>query len=197
MKDRVLLLERIITSAAVCFAGNTVYKGFADSLELGRADCLLDFGCGLGTVARYAALSNPDGILACGDISPSRLEVCRKRLRRHTHVRYADLGRNPDPFGGETFDVICCHFVLHEIQEPDLPETLSRFFRWLKPGGRVVFREPAGEGGFLRRMDRVLSDAGFMREIARITDLPWIGNAYEGRFIKPLAMAGTPGAVQG
>jgi ubiquinone/menaquinone biosynthesis C-methylase UbiE len=179
-----ILFEIIITEFVLRVAGKSVYKKFADSLELQGSEQVLDFGCGLGTVARYVAPLISDGKLVCADISPKRLNQCQQTLRRHKHVECIDLLSNSDPFEDETYDVIYCHFVLHEIDDSQLRRTLQRMFRWLKSQGKLVFKESANDSTRLRDIDNTLQEIGFVRDSTKITDIPLMGNAIEGRYTK-------------
>jgi ubiquinone/menaquinone biosynthesis C-methylase UbiE len=178
------LLEVFITWIAIRVVGTSVYKKFADTLGLRGGEQVLDFGCGLGTVARYTAPQIPGGRLVCADISPQRLKQCQKNLRKYRNVECTNLSTEDNPFHEESFDVICCHFVLHEIEDVELKNTLERMFRWLKTQGKLVFREPAKDSAKLRYIDITLQEIGFVRDSTLITDIPLMGNAIEGRYTK-------------
>lgn len=178
------LLEIFITWIAIRVAGTSVYKKFADSLGLHGQEQVLDFGCGLGTVARYTAPQILGGRLVCADISRQRLKQCKKIVKKFGNVECTDLSTNDNPFQEESFDVIYCHFVLHEIEDIELKNTLERMFRWLKTQGKLVFREPAKDSARLRHIDITLQGIGFVRDSTLITDIPLMGNAIEGRYTK-------------
>ena len=178
------IFEIYITWIAMKIAGTSVYKKFADSLGLRGEEKVLDFGCGHGTVARYTAPQIPGGRLVCADISRQRLKQCQKNLRKHKNVECIDLGSNDNPFQDETFDIIYCHFVLHEIEDTGRKDTLQRMYRWLKNQGKLIFREPAKDNVRLRDIDSILQVIGFVRDSTIITDIPIMGNAIEGRYTK-------------
>lgn len=184
MENGFFALELIITWIAMRVAGNSVYKSFADNLGLEGREKVMDFGCGLGTVARYAAAMIPDGRLVCVDISAKRLAACRKYLKKYKNAECLTAIQEHLRFEDETFDVIYCHFVLHEIEESELQETLERMFRRLRPDGKLIYREPLDDSIRMRHLDGVLQNIGFVRESARIIDIPLMGTAIEAKYKK-------------
>lgn len=182
--NNALLFEMAITWVVVRIAGTAVYKRFADSLALVGGERVLDFGCGFGTVARYVAPLLSNGALTCADISTFRLKHCKKNIRNHENTTFENLLKNPDPFSDESFDLIYCHFVLHEIQDDELDATIIRLCRWLKQQGKLVFREPSKDNVKLRQIDHMLLKLGLVRDATRITEIPLIGSAIEGRYTK-------------
>lgn len=59
------------------------------------------------------------------------------------------------PFPSETFDLIICFSVLHHI--PNVSTVIREMFRVLKPGGRVLLREPTHSMGDWRTQRRGLT----------------------------------------
>ena len=57
MKYEPTYLEMFLTKLAFVFCGKSVYRSFADSLPLEGGERVLDFGCGMGTVAYHVAKS--------------------------------------------------------------------------------------------------------------------------------------------
>lgn len=186
MKKTGFFLEILITKFAMWVVGHSVYQRFAQKLGLKGQETVLDFGCGLGTVASYVAPMVSQGRLVCADISKNRLERCKKRLKHFRHVEHKNLQTDPSPFQAKSFDVIYCHFVLHELTEGQLQATLRQMHHWLKDYGKLYFREPIGDGTLHRIIDTALSESGFEKESSTITDIPIMGNAMEGSYSKKL-----------
>src|SRR5690606_36661208 len=88
MKNEPALLEIFLTKLAFIFYGKSVYQAFADRLPLNGRERVLDFGCGMGTVAYYVAKKLPHGHLTCLDISERWLNACRKTLRSYDNIVY-------------------------------------------------------------------------------------------------------------
>ncbi|MBL9145767.1 MAG: class I SAM-dependent methyltransferase [Verrucomicrobiaceae bacterium] len=95
---------------------------------------LLDVGCGTGGL-----LSKMNRVKAQGiDVSAHAISHCRGRgLSSVQAASVHDL-----PFADESFDVVTCLNVLyHEMVDDSL--ALNEMARVLRPGGRLVFNEPA------------------------------------------------------
>ncbi|HOB64903.1 MAG: class I SAM-dependent methyltransferase [Clostridiales bacterium] len=175
-------LEILITKNAFIFFGKAIYKEFADRLPLSGSEQVLDFGSGMGTVAYYVAKRLPQGNLTCQDISERWLSACRKTLKRYKNVTITDADAADLPAGN--FDVVYCHFVLHEIADSELASTIPALARALKQGGYLVFKEPLAEADKLRLIKKLVCDSGLTFRSGRVTDLPFMGNALECVYTK-------------
>lgn len=182
MKCEPTRLEIFLTRLAFFFCGKSVYKTFADSLPLEGGERVLDFGCGMGTVAYFVAKRLPHGQLTCLDISGHWLDVCRKALRNCGNVIF--LHGDATLLKDESFDVVYCHFVLHDIPVSELERVISALAKCIKPGGLLVFREPLGETGKIGVIKRLLKQSMFFQRDSRITDIPLMGNSLESVYIK-------------
>lgn len=176
-------LELLLTRLAFALFGKRVYRDFAERLTLKPTDVLLDFGSGMGTVAYYAAQRIPQGHLVCADVSGRWRRACEKTLRRFSNVSYVLLDADYDalPSG---FDVIYCHFVLHELNHAELDCAIARFENRLNEGGRLVFREPLSESAKLSLVKRLLEQSGMKLQESRIRDIPYMGNVLESIYRK-------------
>ena len=175
-------LEVLLTRMAFLFCGKSVYKAFAECLPLGGSERVLDFGCGMGTVAYYAAKKLPRGHLTCLDISERWLNACRKTLRGYGNIAF--LRSDAPTLAENGFDLIYCHFVLHEISQSDLEKVIPALGEALKSGGALVFREPLNEAEQLNVIKRLTEQHGLSLKGSRITDVPLMGNALESIYIK-------------
>ncbi|MEM5767952.1 MAG: class I SAM-dependent methyltransferase [Bacillota bacterium] len=183
MQHEPALLEMLLTRLALCFYGKSVYKAFADRLPLEGGERVLDFGCGMGTVAYYTAKKLPHGQLTCMDISTRWLRACRKTLHGYKNVAF--LKSDFPELAEDDLDVVYCHFVLHELSESELERAFSALAKALKPGGVLVFREPLKETEKLRVVKRLTVQNGLLLKDSRITDVPLMGNALESAYLKP------------
>lgn len=175
--------ELVLTRLAFAFYGKSVYQDFADRLPIKCDDCVLDFGCGMGTVAYYVAKRVKQGQLVCADISQRWLRACKRTLRRFDNVLFQMLGAEhfalPDGF-----DVIYIHFVLHDIAEHELSRVIPALVSCLKYGGRLAFREPLAEADKLCLIKRLIEQNGMILQHSRVTDVPYMGNALESTYMK-------------
>jgi len=175
-------LEMLLTKLAFFFYGKSVYKAFVDRLPLHGAERVLDFGCGMGTVARYAAERLLHGHLTCLDISERWLNACRRTLRGNNNISF--LRSKATALPPERFDVVYCHFVLHDISANELEQVVPALAKSLKNGGALVFREPLNEAEKLNVIKRLTEQSGLVLKDSRITDVPLMGNALESIYIR-------------
>lgn len=177
------VLELMLTKLAFLLYGKHVYKDFADRLPFMGNEYVLDFGCGMGTVAYYAAKRLPHGQLVCADISHRWLKSCSKTLRRYSNIIFQKLNANSLNLS-IGFDVVYCHFVLHDILMNELVLVIPLLADCLKSGGKLVFREPLNGAEKLSIIKRLLEQNGLSLNDSRITDIPYMGNALESTYIK-------------
>jgi len=178
------IIEIFLTEMAFFFCKKSVYKAFADRLPLDGGENVLDFGCGMGTVACYAAKRLPTGQLTCLDISARWLRLCRKTLRKEENVVFLKSGPDAAVLRPEAFDVVYCHFVLHDIPGAALESVVAALVNALKTGGALVFREPLDEAERLSEIKRLIDKNGLTLKKSRVTDTPIMGNALESVYVK-------------
>jgi cyclopropane fatty-acyl-phospholipid synthase-like methyltransferase len=133
-----------------------------DRLDLGRNDCVVELGSGLGIAARAIAPSVKR--LICADISTSFLEQCRNLNRdvpnvEPTLIKYADLSAIAAPVDKIYSLLLFIHFNTY-----DFIYYLSECNRILRPGGRFYFDF---HDGARAQIDSTLgADGGIARHLA-------------------------------
>jgi len=182
MKHEPTCIEIFLTKLAFVFCGKYVYQPFADSLPLDGGERVLDFGCGMGTVAYHVAKKLPHGKLTCLDISERWLRECRKTLCRFENIIFLKW-ESPVPVN-ESYDVVFCHFVLHDIPDCELEKVIPVLAGSLKPGGVLVFREPLGNAKKINVIKRLMEQNALLLKNSRVTDIPAAGNALESVYVK-------------
>ncbi len=96
---------------------------------------LIDVGAGTGRdLLRLQRAVTPGGRVIAVDVSMVMLRLTRARSK--APVCQADARRLP--FAHETFDGLCCTYVLDLLPQGDIPLALEAFRRVLKPGGRLA-----------------------------------------------------------
>ncbi len=183
-KDEPAISELLLTKLVFWFFGKSIYRKFAERLPLHESENVLDFGCGMGTVAFYAAKRLPDGVLVCADISQRWLKACKKTLRRYANISYVHYKKDASELGEETYDILYCHFVLHDIPEAELMILIPAFAAYLKIGGMFIFREPMSAPDKLHKIKLSAEQNGLSLESSRITDVPIMGTTIESMYIK-------------
>jgi SAM-dependent methyltransferase len=121
-----------------------------DVLRLARiapGDHVLDIGCGTGTQAIAAwHLCQPGGTVTGADISAKMLAVARRKAgRAGADIAFHCADSTELPFGDGRFDVATITTVMHMLPENRLRRCLGDAHRILKPGGRLLLIDYAGE----------------------------------------------------
>lgn len=95
---------------------------------------VLEVGCGTGTNLR---LYVDAGCAAVGiDLSPSMLEVARRKLGNQADLHLADAVELP--FGDASFDLVTAFLTLHEMPAMTRNAALSEMVRVVRPEGRIL-----------------------------------------------------------
>lgn len=112
--------------------------------QLGRPPCMLDVACGTGILLDRLLRHVPDMEAYGVDASEDMLAQARAALKSlpHLHLERVQVGEGPTaglPFAPETFDLITCTNVLHDL--PQSVATLAGLRRLLAPGGQLVVED--------------------------------------------------------
>ena len=96
--------------------------------------------------ARLADHLGPAGELTVIDVAPIQVERLRCKLasRPNARVRLADAAAP----GNETYDGVCCFFLLHELPDAYKCRVVDALLARVKPGGRAVFVDYASPHRF-------------------------------------------------
>jgi len=155
-------LEIKITLALGLTLLRPYYHRFVRELHLRGDERVLDFGSGSGICSRHIAarLKQGGGQLACVDISHDWMKIVQRALRHYDNVSY-HLGHITEiDLPDSAFDTVVIHFVLHDIPENERLCVLHGLARRLKPEGRLIVREPEGQGLMLEELNLLAVAAG-------------------------------------
>ena len=116
------------------FAARTVARA-----ALKPGEFVLDVCCGAGSTALPAARAvSPGGRVIGVDLAPPLLSLAREKAAAqgiaNVEFRHADFDQVF--FRPQSFDAILCQFGIFFF--PDMPGTLKKMRRFLRPGGRLV-----------------------------------------------------------
>ncbi|KAI0491653.1 hypothetical protein KFK09_025913 [Dendrobium nobile] len=178
----ILRYERVFGDGFVSTGGIETTKEFVAKLELKTGQKVLDVGCGIGGGDFYMS-ENFDVDVVGIDLSINMISFALERAigcKYSIEFEVADCTKKTYP--DETFDVIYSRDTILHIQ--DKPALFRSFFKWLKPGGKVLISDYCKRAGnssmeFTEYIDKrgydlhdvesygqMLKDAGFQHVIA-------------------------------
>jgi SAM-dependent methyltransferase len=88
-------------------------------------------------IPELANTIGPAGCLDVIDVAPLQAALCRCKLRAFSHAR-ARIADAVHP-GDETYDVVVCFFLLHELPKTYKCAVVDALLARLSPGGKAVF----------------------------------------------------------
>lgn len=100
-------------------------------------DCVLDFGCGVGTAAPYLLEAFPRAQIIGSDIAQKAIHEARKR---HKNERLSWV-RDLEGLAPKSVDLIYCNGVFHHIPPKQRDAILRRLANLLRPGGYFALWE--------------------------------------------------------
>jgi len=115
------------------------------SVTLQKKQRVLDVATGTGLVAIPAAHKVGSGGHVVGvDLSPGMLSQASRKIEAAglQNIELIEADASSIDFSDSSFDVIFCCSAITYL--PDIPTTLQKWCRFLKPGGLVAFTCPAG-----------------------------------------------------
>lgn len=178
----ILRYEHVFGKGFVSTGGIETTKEFVGKLDLKPGQKVLDVGCGIGGGDFYMA-ENFDVHVIGIDLSVNMISFALERaigLKCSVEFEVADCTKKTYP--DNTFDVIYSRDTILHIQ--DKPALFRTFFKWLKPGGKVLisdycksakapsleFEEYIKQRGYdlhdVQEYGQMLKDAGFDKVIA-------------------------------
>ncbi|KAH7682532.1 phosphoethanolamine N-methyltransferase protein [Dioscorea alata] len=178
----ILRYERVFGEGFVSTGGIETTKEFVSKLELKPGQKVLDVGCGIGGGDFYMAEKFEVDVIGI-DLSVNMISFALERaigLKCSVEFEVADCTKKTYP--DNTFDVIYSRDTILHIQ--DKPSLFKEFFRWLKPGGKVLisdycknpgtpseeFKEYIKQRGYdlhdVETYGKMLEDAGFHEVVA-------------------------------
>ena len=111
-----------------------------DLAQVKAGDCVLEVGCGTGTLTLAARRQvGPTGQVFGIDVIPGMIELSqRKAAQAHENITF-QLGAIDDiPFSANQFDVVMCSFMIFHMSENTRRKGIAEIYRVLKPQGRLL-----------------------------------------------------------
>ncbi|XP_065185080.1 uncharacterized protein LOC135815684 isoform X2 [Sycon ciliatum] len=175
--------EKMFGKNYVSTGGLETTAEFVPMLHLQRGEKVLDVGSGLGGCSLYMAENYGVDVVGL-DLSTNMVHIALARAVNCSagSVLYEVSDITKRQFPDESFDVIYSRDTLQYV--PGKAEVIKKFFRWLKPGGRILISELCyGEGEWsdsfkthveqrhlathsVKQYEQILCDAGFADVVA-------------------------------
>ncbi|XP_024022153.1 phosphomethylethanolamine N-methyltransferase [Morus notabilis] len=141
----ILRYERVFGSGFVSTGGIETTKEFVAKLDLEPSQRVLDVGCGIGGGDFYMA-ENFDVEVVGIDLSINMISLALERaigLKCSVEFEVADCTKKTYP--ENSFDVIYSRDTILHID--DKPALFRSFYKWLKPGGKVLISDYCQSAG--------------------------------------------------
>ena len=108
--------------------------------QVKRGDCVLEVGCGTGTLTLAAKRqAGPSGKVFGIDVIPGMIELSRQKAAQAQVDITFQLGSIDDiPFPANRFDVVICSFMIFHMSDMVRHKGITEIYRVLKPQGRLL-----------------------------------------------------------
>ncbi|KAJ0989214.1 hypothetical protein J5N97_007570 [Dioscorea zingiberensis] len=141
----ILRYERVFGEGFVSTGGIETTKEFVEKLELKSGQKVLDVGCGIGGGDFYMADKFEVDVVGI-DLSVNMISFALEgAIGRKCSVEFEVADCTKKEYPDNTFDVIYSRDTILHIQ--DKPSLFKKFYRWLKPGGRVLISDYCNNSG--------------------------------------------------
>ncbi|CAD6271349.1 unnamed protein product [Miscanthus lutarioriparius] len=135
----ILRYERVFGEGFVSTGGVETTKEFVGMLNLKPGQKVLDVGCGIGGGDFYMAENYDVHVLGI-DLSVNMVSFAIERaIGRKCSVEFEVADCTTKDYPENSFDVIYSRDTILHIQ--DKPALFRSFFKWLKPGGKVLISD--------------------------------------------------------
>lgn len=135
----ILRYERVFGEGFVSTGGIETTKEFVGMLDLKPGQKVLDVGCGIGGGDFYMAANYDVHVLGI-DLSVNMVSFAIERaIGRKCSVEFEVADCTTKDYPENSFDVIYSRDTILHIQ--DKPALFRSFFKWLKPGGKVLISD--------------------------------------------------------
>jgi SAM-dependent methyltransferase len=150
--------------------------GLRTLAQLGKAQDILDFGCGIGVLTTFYARCFPDVNVVGIDRSAASIAIAQRKAKELglRNLRFICLDVQTEPLSGSFDLVLTTHALLQAEQDPGIPSASWRTFdRVDDPSQQMAFEQRTGLAIRLDRLCQVLCPHGRMivsektRQLAR------------------------------
>lgn len=137
---------------------NSLRKMEVNLAQVKSGDCILEVGCGTGTLTLAAKQqAGQSGKVFGIDIIPEMIEISkRKAAQANLDVTFQLGSIDKIPFPDNQFDAVMCSFMIFHMSEEVRRKGIAEIYRVLKPQGRLMV------------LDLALPVHGVSRAIAKV-----------------------------
>ncbi|MBI4375097.1 MAG: class I SAM-dependent methyltransferase [Elusimicrobia bacterium] len=169
--------------------GRSFRRVVIETLALKGNECVLDAGCGTGSLLADLLATHPNIRLSGADPDTAALAIARRKLQGDIErVKVIKAPMDRLPFADASFDVVVSTLTFHHIPVERKSASLAECRRLLRPGGRILLADFGPDRarffsrvalGFLNifesisdntRLPNLLAEAGFaqIRLVGRV-----------------------------
>jgi len=140
--SHILRYEKIFGEDYVSTGGPTTTQEFCAMLDLKEGQKVLDVGCGIGGSAFHMVKTAGAHILGI-DLSANMIDLANKKLNHYKlpNIKFEVQDALDVELEAGSFDVVYSRDTILHI--PDKEKLFSNFYRWLKPGGKLLITDYA------------------------------------------------------
>jgi ubiquinone/menaquinone biosynthesis C-methylase UbiE len=152
-EDKIIIsqMEKMVTSydsymRIMTFGRERTLRAITVSLaQVKPGDCVLEVGCGTGTLTLAAKRqAGPSGKVFGIDIIPGMIELSQRKAAQANEDITFQLGSIDNiPFPADQFDVVMCSFMIFHMSEMMRRKGIAEIYRVLKPQGRLLILDLA------------------------------------------------------
>ena len=109
-----------------------------ESVDIHKNDvhCILDLGCGTGTLTLAISDIFPKAKVTGLDLSENMIKMAQSRCQMNDQISFHQSSALENPFVDDSFDLLVSSSSFHYW--PDLEKGLSEMFRIAKPGAQII-----------------------------------------------------------
>ncbi len=115
-------------------------KRTVDLAQIKPGDCVLEIGCGTGSLTLAAKRqTGPAGKVFGIDVIPGMIETSRQKAKEaHLDITFQLGSIDNIPFSENAFDAVMCSFMIFHMSDETRQKGLVEIYRVLKSGGHLL-----------------------------------------------------------